>query len=287
MFKKQNGSGNKFSRKRASVIPTDNDNDLLSSSPPILESLRVSNPQFLNSESVSHNRKITNKMLKLKREKCKWLGSIKENFTPVPFDELEQGKIYIYKLNHISRAVGYWIGRFLDVEYDANSRNHYLSFETFWWRKPRSHVNAPWETPLFFLKTQGEYIEIIEDRKHPFSIYKCEFFDIESNDYMNIFAENLPTKTPEEICKMMVDLIDEKAHSVLEKPVKDWLYRPPDPEHTVKPGPMYTKLEKHFYSLMPPVPPHESRSRSRSISKIGGKKSRKTKKNRKRVHTKN
>jgi hypothetical protein len=268
------GAGNTKSRNTKNrIVPTNYEEDFETAS-------RLPVVQYL--ENRTKKRRNLEKILKLKREKCKWLGSIKEIFTPVPFDELKPGKIYIYKLNHITRAVGYWIGRFLNVDYDENTRKRYLSFETFWWRKPRNHVDAPWETPQFFVKTQGEHIELIEDRKDPFSIYKCVFFDIESNDYMNIFAENLPTKPPEEICKMMVDLIDEKAHSVLEKSVKDWLYRPPDPEHTVKPGPMYTKLEKHFYSLMPPPVPY-----SRSISKIGGKKSRKTKKNRKRVHTKN
>ena len=135
-----------------------------------------------------------------------------------------------------------------------------------------------------FSSLEGQSIKITRDEEHYYSISKCEFFDIEYNDFENIFSDNLPTKSPQEICKMMVDQIDQNAYTSINKlPVVDWLYRPPLPpddkksEYMTKPGPMYRKAESHFYSLIPPPIP------SKSVSKKGGKKPVKT---RKRKYTK-
>ena len=157
----------------------------------------------------------------------------------------------------------------------------------FWWRPPRNH-NETWKKPQFSSLEEGQSIKITRDEEHYYSISKCEFFDIEYNDFDNIFSDNLPTKSPQEICKMMVDQIDQNAYTSINKlPVVDWLYRPPLPpddkksEYMTKSGPMYRKTESHFYSLMPPpIPEYSPISRS----KKGGRKPRKT---RKIKHTKN
>lgn len=298
-MKRGSGNSNSSRKKKSSIIPTDNNDDFLS--PPQSRIIQSSVPipmsnsiaaALLNSKMVkrrkrssARRRRNTDLVRKLKYEPCKWLGSIKENFEKINYDELEPGKIYIYKRNHT--IVGYWIGRFLGVEHDLSVEEEYLIFDVFWYRLPRDH-NETWEKPQFSSLAEGQSIKITRDEEHYFSISKCEFFDIEYNDFDNIFSDNLPTKSPQEICKMMVDQIDQNAYTSINKlPVVDWLYRPPLPpddkksEYMTKSGPMYRKTESHFYSLMPPpIPEYSPISRS----KKGGRKPRKT---RKIKHTKN
>lgn len=306
-MKRGSGNSNSSRKKKSSVIPTDNNDDFLSPTQSRIIQSSVPNPMsnsiaaaLLNSKMVARRkrssakkRRNTDLMRKLKHEPCIWLGSIKEHFDKIDYNTLEPGKIYIYRLNHSSQSVGYWIGRFLGIKRDLTTKAEHLSFDVFWWRPPRNH-NETWIKPSFKSLTDGQSIQIIMNENHIFSTNKCEFFDIEYNDFDNIFADNLPTSSPQEICKMMVDQIDQNAYTSINKlPVVDWLYRPPLPTteydedrnpiplFMTKPGPMYKKTEKHFYSLMPPpIPEYSPRSRS----KKGGRKPRKT---RKIKHTKN
>ena len=289
------GGGNKFgSLKKKRIIAVNEDeliDDTIDNVPLLLPPLPPSEPAVRMFSKKRDTEKIK-KIKMFKHEKCKWLGSIKENFTKIPFDQLVTDKIYIYKLNHISKSVGYYIGRLLGIQNDYYNGPESLQFSVFWWRPPTVQDRG-WERATFEVLRNGEKIPLIYNRSHAFNTYKCDFFDIESNDYMNIFADNLEMKSPGEICKMMIEMIDEKYYGIIKDklPVHEWLYKPPylktsfdkdwNPTeyYMTKPGPMYKKARSHFYSQIDPLMnPQNSPivSRSSSRSRKGGKNNQKT-----------
>lgn len=167
-------------------------------------------------------------------KECVWTHSISKNFEKIQYDMLERtlvpDNIYIVHREQPARTIEYIIGRFIQIDKPDDTHTNFV-FEPYWSRmvrqddkdypewKDSKEITHSKSFMRKFLKTgdvratnpitnkiqYNPYLLVVDKRhiKHDANEGYYDIYDISKHDTFGIVSKHLPTKSPEEICKLL------------------------------------------------------------------------------------